>query len=347
LAPLTSTGRRDRVCITAFHAREFIRCTTPRKLANLVATKVQRSLGRHRVAGMPSKYFIDPVNLCNLRCPLCPTGRGVLARPSGRMPLADLQRIIDEIAPYAYRVELYNWGEPLLHPDIFDMICYVAQHRISVGLSSNLNHLDASMARQLVESGLAQIAVSIDGATQESYGAYRRRGSLDDALSNLRLLIETKRALCRSTPFVIWRVLVGKHNEHEVEKLRVMAHEVGADSFATGMLFIDTTDPEQVKQWLPQNLVYSAYAAKLENQWKCHDLWESMVINWDGGVAPCCWLHDPQFDFGNVSQQTVRQTWNNPSYMSARRTIAARRKCADDVPTICHRCRSHPHYMAY
>lgn len=349
-ARIVNPGWCDHLRIYGFHLREFARCTTPRKFANLLSIKAQRWLRCDQVMGMPAYYFIDPINICNLRCPLCPTGRGILARPRGRMTVADLKRIVDEIAPYAYRVELYNWGEPLLHPQIFDMIKYVSQRRISVGLSSNLNHLDADMARRLVESGLSQLVVSIDGATQDSYGAYRRRGKLADVLRNLELLLETRRTLKLRTPFIIWRMLIGKHNEREVEAVRTMAYEIGVDSFSTGMLFVDTHDPKQVGQWLPTDPAYSGYdyrEEKLENVWDCHDLWEGMVINWDGGVAPCCWLHDAQCDFGNVTHQTIRQIWNGPNYVSARRVIGRRGRRPNDVPTICDRCRGHPHYMAY
>jgi MoaA/NifB/PqqE/SkfB family radical SAM enzyme len=336
--------------IYAFHVGEFARCTTPRKLANWVLIKAQHRLRRERLAGLPSSYFIDPINVCNLRCPLCPTGRGVLARPRGRMIPADLERIVDEIAPYAYRVELYNWGEPLLHPDIFQMIRYVSSKKILVGLSSNLNRLDSEMARQLVESGLGQLVVSIDGATQETYAAYRRQGQLDRVLHNLELILETRRALNSRTPFVIWRMLIGKHNVHQIHLIREIAYEMGVDSFTTGALFVDTRDEEQVKQWLPEDVTYTPYDLKggaIENRWDCRDLWESMVINWDGGVAPCCWLHDPAFDFGNLSDQTVRQTWNGPSYVSARRAIGRRKRGSDDVLTICHRCGGRPIYMEY
>jgi len=340
---------RDRLQIRAYHAREFIRCTTPPKLANLMLTKAQRLLRCDRVIGMPPKYFIDPINICNLRCPLCPTGRGVLARPQGRMTLQDLERIVNEIAPYAYRVELYNWGEPLLHPDIFDMIEYVSQRRISVGLSSNLNYLDEEMAQRLVSSGLSQLVVSIDGATQATYSAYRQRGDLQTVLSNLEMLLETRRKLQSRTPFVIWRMLVGKHNEDEVDRVRSMAHATGVDAFVTGTLVIDTRDAEQAEQWLPADPTYSCYSYDLElqNTWDCSDLWELMVINWDGGVSPCCWLHDPQYDFGNVNQRTVRAIWNGPSYVSARRTVGQKRARSCDVWTICQRCRGHPDYMAY
>jgi radical SAM protein with 4Fe4S-binding SPASM domain len=145
-------------------------------------------------------------------------------------------------------------------------------------------------------------------------------------------------------------MLVGKHNEQELATVRQLAHRMGVDSFSTGMLYVDTQDPRLVEEWLPTNPAYNPYAhkaAELENTWDCHDLWESMIINWDGGVAPCCWLHDPQFDFGNVAHQTVREIWNGPNYVSARRMIGRRQKRTDDVSTICHRCAGHPRYMAY
>ena len=340
----------DRSRVMAFHTREFLRCTTPRKLGNLLLAKWQRWLRRAHVSGMPAYYFIDPINICNLRCPLCPTGRGVLARPRGRMELSLLKRIVDEIAPYAYRIELYNWGEPLLHPDILEMIRYVSQQQITVGLSSNLHQLDADMAYQLVESGLTQLVVSIDGATQETYETYRRQGQLDRALENLELLIKARRDLGRRHPFIIWRMLVGRHNEHEIEAVRAMAHQMGVDSFSIGPLFVDTKDPDQVERWLPEDPSKSAYdyaPATLENRWECHELWESMVINWDGGVTPCCWLHDPQFDFADASQQTVQEIWHGPSYVSARRVVGKRQKQTDDVLTICHSCRGHPHYLVH
>jgi radical SAM protein with 4Fe4S-binding SPASM domain len=164
------------------------------------------------------------------------------------------------------------------------------------------------------------------------------------------MVVDARRSRKARTPFIIWRMLVGKHNEHEVELVRDMAHEMGVDSFSTGVLFVDTQDPAQVEQWLPTDPAYSCYdygEGTLENTWSCNELWEAMVINWDGGVAPCCWLHDAQYDFGNVTAQTIHEIWNGPHYASARRTVGRHDKRPTDVPTICHRCRSHPHYMAY
>ena len=208
---------------------------------------------------MPYRYTIDPVNVCNLRCPLCPTGLGILGRDRGLMKVEEFRAIIDQIAPWCYLLELYNWGEPFLHPGIFDMIRYATDEKIFVRLSSNLNRYDESLARQTVASGLGAITLSIDGATEESYQRYRQRGKLAVALENLHLLVQAKREQRASHPFIVVRMLVNRYNEGEVDQLRERVLGMGADLFVTGDLFVDTTNPEQAAEWLPTNPENSVY----------------------------------------------------------------------------------------
>ena len=68
----------------------------------------------------------------------------------------------------------------LLHPKIIEMIEYAHQKRISTGLSSNLNRLNAELAERLIRSGLSQLLVSLDGATQATYSRYRQGGNLGE-----------------------------------------------------------------------------------------------------------------------------------------------------------------------
>ena len=90
---------------------------------------------------MPYVYIIDPANVCNLRCPLCPTGNGTADRPKKLMSLACYTGIIDQIRPYAIEVILHNWGESLLHPKIVDMIRYTSAANIGTSVSSHLNQV--------------------------------------------------------------------------------------------------------------------------------------------------------------------------------------------------------------
>jgi MoaA/NifB/PqqE/SkfB family radical SAM enzyme len=147
------------------HLAKLLTHSTPRKLA--------------KVWGYPYHYVVDPTNICILHCPLCPTGRGTLKRSRGKMALDDFKKLIDEVAEYAYFLDLYNWGEPFLHPQIFDMINYASSRNISTRVSTNLNYFDVGMAEQAVVSGLEELVISLDGADQETYETYRVGGSLE------------------------------------------------------------------------------------------------------------------------------------------------------------------------
>jgi MoaA/NifB/PqqE/SkfB family radical SAM enzyme len=70
-----------------------------------------------------------------------------------------------------------------------------------------------------------------------------------------------------------------------------------------------------------------------------------MTINWDGGVAPCCWLQDEKNDFCNAFEQPIRDIWNSDAYISSRRVFALGDVKAGPISTICTRCKGHPQYL--
>jgi MoaA/NifB/PqqE/SkfB family radical SAM enzyme len=211
------------------HLRAVLRHSTPRRLGNLLLAESERLLGVTKVHSKPYVIFVDPINLCNLRCPLCATGAGQIARVRKRMDYEHFVRVIDEVAPHAYEVSLYNWGEPLLHTDIFSMIEYGRSKNLATVMSSHLSIPKPQLMDRIVESGLEELTVSIDGTSQEVYERYRVRGDLGLALSNLRRLVARRRELGSKTPYIEWQFIVFKHNEHQVPEARRLADEIGVD----------------------------------------------------------------------------------------------------------------------
>ena len=346
LARMRNRGVWHALRLLRYHFHHFYRYNTPLKTFNLLLTKAQKWLKVDRVWGMPYRYNIDPTNVCNLRCPVCPTGLGILGREQGMIDFEDYQAVVDQIAKYAYVLELYNWGEPFLHPRIFDMVRYAHDRRVSVRLSSNMNRFSGDMAEKTVSSGLDRLIVSVDGSTQEAYEKYRRGGNLQRVLDNVKMLVAEKRRQKSRYPFILMRMLINRHNEHQVEDVRKIAETIGVDAFSTGAFFIDTTDEDQIEEWLPtdESQSYYRYSDQLENVWHCSDLWESMTINWDGGVAPCCWLHHKEHDFGNAFEEPISEIWNNPFYLTSRR-VFNRKPPLDGNETICMTCKGRPKYL--
>lgn len=195
------------------HVRTLAKYSTPRRLLNVAVVEMECRLGRTLLRGKPFVVFVDPINVCNLRCPLCPTGNGTLDRERGALSLDHYRRVIDEVAPWALEVSLYNWGEPLLHPHIFDMIRYAHEKRLATNMSLNFNRVRPSDIEELIDSGLDHLSLSIDGATQETYATFRVRGDLKRVLDNTRALVRRRRELGKGNPVIEWQFIVMRHNE--------------------------------------------------------------------------------------------------------------------------------------
>lgn len=101
--------------------------------------------------------------------------------------------------------------------------------------------------------------MSLDGVTQETYEKYRVRGNVAEVFADLRGLVAAKKALRSKTPFVEWQYIVFKHNEHEVEKARVLAEEIGVDLLrfvSPGVQPEDMHKRSLQEKWMPDNPLY-------------------------------------------------------------------------------------------
>lgn len=331
------------------HLRAVLHHSTPRRLANLLLVETERQLGVTDVKGKPYVIFVDPINLCNLRCPLCATGLGEIARTRKKMDLEHFKRVIDQMAPWAYEVSLYNWGEPLLHKDIFEMIGYARSKNLATVMSSHLS-VKPHLMDPLLESGLEELTVSIDGVTQETYEKYRVNGKLDLVFSNLRHLLERRAQLGLKSPSVEWQFIVFKHNEHEIEEARRLAQEIGVDLIRfipAGLPFDADIDRKRslAKEWFsgtpglryqdPDSPGFRNVPFKQTGG--CYYLYRSATINPDLGVAPCCIVYDDRYDMGSLQEQEFSEIWNNDRYRSARSEFS-RVSGSPGRATVCQHC---------
>lgn len=325
------------------HLRSVITHSTPRKVFNLLRIELEFRLRRTEVRGKPYILIVDPLNVCNLRCPLCPTGVGAPGRHQGRMPWETFTRAIDELAPYAYEVNLHNWGESLLHPNIFEMIAYIRDRNIATNMSTNFNIVTDEKIDRLIASGLEYLILSIDGATQDTYAQYRVRGDIEQVFENVAKLVHRRRELGSSTPCIEWQFIVFKHNAHEVDRARQKAAELGVDRFRVippGIPF-EFEEPETLKRkWFvpSSDPAHAGEAESFRDQMKssCFYLYRSFTVNPDGGTAPCCVINGEHNDFGDLKAHRVTEIWNNDKYRSARSLFRTDGEAR--VPTVCERC---------
>ena len=85
--------------------------------------------GQTRLVPPPDRLYVESTNICNLSCIMCPTGRKEQVRKKGYMDFDLFKSIVDQMAPWVQTTTLHIWGEPLMHPRLFDMIAYCRAQR--------------------------------------------------------------------------------------------------------------------------------------------------------------------------------------------------------------------------
>ncbi len=339
-------GKLPQYTRKARHVQQLVKHSTPLKIANLIQAELALRQGKTRLRSFPYIYIIDPCNACDLRCPLCPTGKQELERPTKMMSFECFQSVIDQIKDYAIEVILHNWGESFLNPRIFDMIRYAQSANIGTNISSHFNNITDEMIDQMIDSGLENLSVSIDGASQEVYETYRVTGDFEDAMDNLRRLKKRKDERNSRTPVVEWQFIVMKHNEHEIPIAEKMAEELGVERFrllSVGMPFNELENLALADQWTSENPEFRSYHPQpiLDRGYlydeSCFYPYRAMVVNPDGGVAPCCAIFHEKWDFGDINKQSIKEIWNNDYYRSAR-SLFAKKPIDNPVPNACDNC---------
>ena len=326
------------------HCSTILKHTTPRKLFNLIKIEMSLRLKRLRLNAYPYVIIVDPGNICNLKCPLCPTGLQEEGVKRQFMSMDVFRKTIDLFAPYGYEVILHNWGEPFLHRDILKMVTYCKQKNLATSLSSNLNVLSVS-PEEIVRSGLEYLIVSLDGLTQDVYSQYRRNGNISKVLENVRGIVQAKRALKSSTPTIEWQFLVMKHNVHQIEQARGKAQELGVDLLRfipVGLPFDSSNKKALGEKWFPlqndpdsEEYIDDRFLQK-PLPGGCFYLYRSVTITPGGKVAPCCAVWKDLDHFGDLQQEHFMEIWNNQKYQTARALFSSKEGELEGL--CCHRC---------
>ncbi|MFG6488392.1 radical SAM protein [Roseateles sp. BYS78W] len=267
----------------------------------------QRSLLRYTPRESESYvYAIDVVGTCNLRCPTCPVGNFAAAdRPKGFMEVERFERILDKIVAERVaerpQIWLYNWGEPLLHPELPTLVRAVQARGLTVHLSSNLN-VERGIP-ELIRANPDELKVSLSGFTPETYSRTHVRGDLHLVRANLYLLrhwIDKARATTR-----VW---VGHHlykdTQEQVPAVRALCDELRFEHRPIAAFFqplerlVDhlggRAPPDPVHELLiePPSVYLPRIKASRSTEHDCELRFNQTVINHDGSVALCCSVYD-------------------------------------------------------
>jgi MoaA/NifB/PqqE/SkfB family radical SAM enzyme len=212
--------------------------------------------GKTDINGMPVSISAELTNNCNLRCPHCSSGAGLMGRKRGFMDIELFKNVMKELNPYLYNVNLHFQGEPMLHPQFFSFIANCLKTHSVV--STNGHYLSEESSEQIAGSGLNRLIVSLDGMDQETYSAYRVGGSVNRVIDGLKNVTRAKKKHNSSLKIEI-QFLVNRFNEHQIPVVREFARSIQASLSLKSMQIIDK---ENIASWLPSESRFRRYKIK-------------------------------------------------------------------------------------
>ncbi len=314
-----------------------------RQAGNLLLNIAESSL---RV-GMPRSYpaflQLEPTTHCQLTCVHCPRPRTISARP-GHMDWTRYEALMREIGPYLIAVALWQWGEPLLHPRMADMVALAKQYGIFTMISTNGQFDDARLGlKELFSAGLDLLIVSLDGVRQKAYDSFRSGGDVGLVRRFIEEAVEVKRGLGLDNPLVNVRIIVTSGTEAEVGAVRDFARGAGADFFSIKSVSL-YGDPDPASPYLPANAAYRSfqYRGRAEADeyrdmvFRCTKPWSWPTLRYDGTLLACECDHAMDHALGNVFSASFKGVWRGRKARSVRERFNAPGGIDLD---FCRRCR--------
>jgi len=261
------------------------------------------------VLTLPQYYIVEPTNICNYRCPICPN-RFLLPEEKGYMELGVFESIILQIKEYAKVIQLYWMGESLLHPKLIEMVNFCKQNtHAKIILSTNGSLLGCDIADGIIDSGIDEIIISLDAATDEkAYEAIREGGNLSLVNNNIEYL------LSRNTNVNIVLQFIDMYiNRHEREKFK--------EKWASYNCNINIQCLYSWANQIPSlNLASNNLSPQIHKKRNpCADLWNKMSIHWDGRISICCFDWCATTILGDVKHDTLINIWQGEIATSLRK----------------------------
>ncbi|NQT27221.1 radical SAM protein [candidate division KSB1 bacterium] len=234
---------------------------------------------------LPARMMIDPINICNLQCTLCPTGQNTSGMTQRAMPFEMFEHIVN-LNPNLRMLDLFNLGEPFLNKDIFRMFELCQKKRIRVSVHTNLEAYDMDMVERIIQSPLARLHISVDGLCQETYGYYRVGGSFDKVWKNMKYLSRRIKETSRG-PAVEWGYLYHKRNKQDISEAQKRAQELGFKFYARPLVIVPQ---ERGPEWHDSGTIANE-PISFRSDVVCPHLWLQMTLRPTGQLAYCCFAY--------------------------------------------------------
>lgn len=264
------------------------------------------------VEEFPLHLDIEVTNTCNLRCAMCQIPFRDMER--GFMSDELYARILAEVREHHLPSVKFNFrGEPMMHPRLAGFVAEAKDAGVlEVQFNSNGSLLTDEFSRDLIEAGLDRIKFSVDAVTPEVYDAIRKGTTYERTVPRILRFIEMRDEAGRERPSVQVQMVYMDSNRDEalryIDFWEDKVNRIGFSRYRAG-----------------HNVTGEAARAEDSGalRFPCHQLWQRLVVLWDGTVLMCCGDHQLRSPLGSVEDASLHSIWHGAKLEAARATHLA------------------------
>ena len=312
----------------------MIQGLSPQDFLNITREKFRKMVREAK----PLTCWYSITEECDLHCKFCFADS---TKPwPDELTTQEIYALLDNIAEAGTQAIVFGGGEPTLREDLVEVMHYAARYKnMFVALNTHGQWLDRKYVTRLVNAGVSQVKVSVDGL-KESHDWNRGEGTFDKCIQALKNCVDA------GIKSVIWIATISQMNYDEIPQMVKMAMDLGVDicmvQLFPGGRWKGKTDlmltREQVRDWqrymVEQQNIYGWTRIQFEDRYQicedCHALkvaadpyrigdftdtpagcisgiWQ-YIINASGKVV----IGDivtPELEIGDLRQEKLSKIW--------------------------------------
>lgn len=259
---------------------------------------------------MYKKVYVEITNNCNLNCEFCPHNK----RKPKFISLDEFNTILDKLEGYTKYLYFHVLGEPLLHPNINELID-IASKRYNINITTNGYLIDKIKGNH----NIRQVNISLHSFND-------KYSSLEDYLNKILPIIDE----LSSDTFISLRLWT--NNKHSLEMLKIINEYFGTNITEVcnytirKNIYLDIDD-EFIWPNLNNNLN--------EEVGTCYALKDQIAILVDGTIVPCCLDSEGIIKLGNIYENTLEDVINSNRYQFMLEGFKHNKKCEE----LCKHCK--------
>lgn len=304
---------------------------------------------------------------CNMKCSHCYIN-ATDKKATDELTTKEAKEVIDQIYQVSSPLLILSGGEPLLRPDIFELIEYGAKKGLKIGLGSNGYLIDDACAKRLKEAGIATVSISIDSNIPQQHDEFRGvKGAWERAVNACK-------ALRKHGVLVQVNTTLTHDNYDQIDDIMALAESVGVENFHLFFLVptgrgVKLTDisPQKYEDMI-KNTFAKVHKHRLNVRPSCAPQFmriaQGMGLDmrqWmrgclagmhycriypNGDVTPCPYL---PIKLGNVKEQSFKDIWfNSEVFKNLRNPECLKGKCgACKYKVVCGGCRARAYGLSH